>query len=61
MSGAATAQWEIPNDQIEVAKRQARVLNCTDDTAANILRCLQNVSYDEQHKAEKSLPLFLFI
>lgn len=45
MSGAATAQWEVPYDQFELAKRQARVLNCSDDTAANIIRCLKKVNH----------------
>lgn len=44
MSAASTAQWEVPYDQLELAKRQARVLNCTDDTAANIIKCLKEVN-----------------
>lgn len=44
MSGAATSQWDIPYDQIDIAKRQARVLNCSDETISEIISCLQNVN-----------------
>lgn len=43
MSGASTAQWELPNDQMELAKRQARVLNCSDANVELIMQCLKSV------------------
>lgn len=43
MSGAATAQWEIPTEQMDLAKRQAKIFGCADDTAENIINCLNSV------------------
>lgn len=44
MSGAATAQWQVPREQLEVAKRQARVLGCSDESVEMIMDCLNKVS-----------------
>lgn len=45
MSGSATAQWKVPYDQIELAQKQARLLNCSDNnTIANIIDCLRTVN-----------------
>lgn len=43
MSGAATAQWDLPHDQLELSKRQARALNCADDNVELIMQCLKTV------------------
>lgn len=44
MSGAATSQWRVPTDQFELAQKQARLLQCPDDTSENIINCLRKVS-----------------
>lgn len=43
MSGAATGQWEIPEDQLELTKTQARLLNCPDHDIKSMLMCLKQV------------------
>lgn len=43
MSGAATAQWDIPNHQMELTKKQARLLKCPDNSIAMMMRCLMQV------------------
>lgn len=42
MSGAATAQWDIPTHQLELVERQARALKCPDDTIENMMECFKN-------------------
>lgn len=44
MSGAGTAQYEVPNDQLEVTKRQARLVGCPDDNVELIMQCLKLVN-----------------
>lgn len=43
MSGSATSQWEIPSDQMELAMKQARLLNCSDRSVESIMDCLRKV------------------
>lgn len=45
MSGAGTGQWEVPKDQLELAKRQARILGCPDDNVELIIHCLKTVIF----------------
>lgn len=44
MSGSAISQYELPNDQLEVTKRQARLLGCPDETVELIIQCLKSVN-----------------
>ncbi|XP_064213592.1 esterase FE4 [Tribolium castaneum] len=46
-SGSAVGQWPLPKNQIEVAKRQARALNCSDNNSQEILDCLKTKSAEE--------------
>lgn len=55
MSGSPTSQWPIGHDQLELAKRQAKFLNCPDDTPANIVKCLKTKPANE---IGESLPKF---
>lgn len=43
MSGASTAQWKLPNDQLDLARKQARVLSCPDDNIKEMMNCLSKV------------------
>lgn len=45
MSGSATSQWEIPSDQLDLAMKQARLLNCSDQSIETIMDCLRKVCY----------------
>lgn len=45
MSGSAIAQWEIPTNQLELAKRQALLLNCPDENVQNMIKCLKQVCF----------------
>lgn len=55
MSGAPTGTWPISHNQLEVAKKQAKLLGCPDDTAANIIKCLKMKPFDD---FSQSLPKF---
>lgn len=44
MSGAATSQWTIPNNQLYLAKKQARLLKCSDESIESIMECFRKVS-----------------
>lgn len=46
MSGAATAQWELPTSQLELAKKQASLLKCDTQSISSILKCLKQVFCD---------------
>lgn len=46
MSAAATAQWNLGTDQMFLAKRQAKLLGCSDDTAQEMIECFNRVSCD---------------
>lgn len=43
MSGSAASQWEIPVDQMDLAMKQARLLNCSDRSVESIMNCLRTV------------------
>lgn len=43
MSGAATSQWTIPNEQLFLAKKQAQLLNCSDESVESIMECFKMV------------------
>lgn len=45
MSGAATAQWEVAPHQLDVAKKQARLLHCPDNHIPDMLICLKQVCF----------------
>lgn len=43
MSGAATAQWNIPENQTEIAERQAQILHCPIGSVDKMMACLKTV------------------
>ncbi|KAB0794137.1 hypothetical protein PPYR_13757 [Photinus pyralis] len=47
MSGSSMGTWPVPNNQMELAKKQAQFLNCPDDNSANIIKCLKTKSAEE--------------
>lgn len=44
MSGAITGQWSLPEEQLELAKRQAGLFNCQDGNLEEMMECLKAVS-----------------
>ncbi|KAG4073007.1 hypothetical protein HA402_009426 [Bradysia odoriphaga] len=42
MGGAATAQWKIPKHQLEIAERQAKILDCPIDSMDAMMDCLKS-------------------
>lgn len=44
MSGAATAQWKLPKHQLEIAERQATILNCPTESIDSMMACLKSVN-----------------
>ncbi|KAL9929053.1 juvenile hormone esterase [Glossina fuscipes fuscipes] len=40
MSGSATGQWDFPNHQMHLAKRQAHLLQCPTGNLTDIMKCL---------------------
>ncbi|KAK5641616.1 hypothetical protein RI129_010163 [Pyrocoelia pectoralis] len=47
MSGSSLGTWPVPNNQMELAKKQAQLLSCPDDNSANIIKCLKSKSADD--------------
>lgn len=45
MSGSATGQWELPEEQLYLAQRQAKLLNCPEVNVSQMMNCLQDVSF----------------
>lgn len=43
MSGSSIAQWEIPSNQLKLAKNQAQFLNCPNDSIPEMVECLKKV------------------
>lgn len=41
MSGSAYGNWPVPANQLSIAKKQAHLVNCPDDKATNIVKCLK--------------------
>lgn len=44
MSGSIVAQWTVGYDQLHLAKKQARLVNCPDDNIEEMVKCLRLVS-----------------
>nr|CAI5851521.1 unnamed protein product [Callosobruchus analis] len=55
MSGSPLGPWQIPHNQLDVAKKQAKFVGCPDDTSANIVKCLKTKPFNE---LGQSLPKF---
>lgn len=45
MSGSATRQAIVPFDQLDLAKKQVRLLNCSDESIESIMECFKNVMF----------------
>lgn len=41
MSGSAYGNWPVPQNQLAIAKKQAKLVSCPEDTPANIIKCLK--------------------
>lgn len=56
MSSSALGQVIIPTNQFDLAQKQARLVNCTDDTPISIIGCLKTKTAQE---IADTLPGFL--
>ncbi|KAM7351885.1 juvenile hormone esterase [Cochliomyia hominivorax] len=45
MSGSATGQWELPQEQMELAQRQAILLKCPAENVTEMMDCLKEKHY----------------
>lgn len=45
MSGAATSQWHIPKEQLYLAKKQAQLLKCSDESVESMMECFKTVNF----------------
>lgn len=62
MSGAGPlGQWPLPSNQLEIAKRQARLVGCPDDTSENIVKCLRTVPSDKFNNAVVDFAVSVFV
>lgn len=43
MSGSATGQWELPEEQLYLVQRQARLMKCPEEEIQQMMECLQAV------------------
>lgn len=41
--GGPLGPWRLPTNQLDIAKKQARLVGCPDDTSENIVKCLRTV------------------
>lgn len=57
MSGSSTAQGPVVSDQLHLAKRQARLLNCTDESIREMMDCLSTVSFLSKTKQQYKISL----
>ncbi|KAJ3646361.1 hypothetical protein Zmor_023951 [Zophobas morio] len=46
-SGSALGHWHMPTNQLDLAKRQARIVGCPDDNATVIIDCLRKTPAEE--------------
>lgn len=51
MSYSFSGPLPIPYEQLEVAKKQARLVGCPDDNSENIVKCLRTVPADKFNDA----------
>lgn len=51
MSYSPVGAVPIGTKQVALAKKQARLVGCPDDTIDNIINCLKNVSYIDLGKS----------
>lgn len=47
MSGSIVGNWKIPTNQLDLAKKQARLVGCPDTNSTEIINCLKIKSADE--------------
>ncbi|KAI4456240.1 carboxylesterase [Holotrichia oblita] len=47
MSGSVYGNWPLASNQLDLAKRQAKLVGCTDETSAGIVKCLREKSAEE--------------
>lgn len=47
MSSSVLGHAITPTNQFDLAQKQARLVNCTDDTPANIINCLKTKTAQE--------------
>ncbi|KAI8115166.1 Venom carboxylesterase-6 [Lucilia cuprina] len=45
MSGSATGQWELPEEQLALAQRQATLLKCPSENITEMMYCLKEKHY----------------
>lgn len=58
MSGAGPlGQWPLPSDQLEVAKIQAKLVGCPQNTSENIVKCLKTVPAEKFNDALNGFPV----
>ncbi|CAG9829853.1 unnamed protein product [Diabrotica balteata] len=55
LSGSPVGAWSLPHNQLDIAKKQAKLVGCPDDNSVNIVKCLKTKSY---HELGESLPKF---
>ncbi|EFA08586.1 juvenile hormone esterase-like [Tribolium castaneum] len=53
MSGSALGQMPIPTNQMNLAKKQAKVLECSDDNSANIIKCLKTKTANQLGESQR--------
>lgn len=49
--GGPLGNWPLPRGQLEIAKKQARLVGCPEDTSENIVKCLRTVPVEKFNNA----------
>ncbi|XP_013102237.2 juvenile hormone esterase [Stomoxys calcitrans] len=55
MSGSATGQWELPEEQLYLAQRQAKLLKCPVANITEMMECLKSKHYLEYPNSLSSM------
>lgn len=59
--GGPLGPWSMPSEQLEIAKKQAKLLGCPDDTSENIVKCLRNVPVEKFNNALREYRVRIYI
>lgn len=49
--GGPLGPYPTPSNQLEIAKKQARILGCPDNNSENIVKCLRTIPAEEFNNA----------
>lgn len=58
--GGPLGPWSLPTNQLDIAKRQSRLLGCPEDTSEKIINCLRTIPAEKFYDSLFQLRVSLF-